>query len=63
MSSAPAEEPTKGATRQVDLGGEVALELVFIPPGEFMMDRYRTTYGEESSQFPTASPMRIRHQQ
>ena len=34
---ARADEPEKGATKQADLGGGVALELVYIPPGEFMM--------------------------
>jgi len=34
---ARADEPAKGATKQAELGGEVALELVYIPPGEFMM--------------------------
>ncbi len=29
-------EPAKGTTKQVDLGG-VTLEVVYIPPGEFMM--------------------------
>ena len=32
-----ADEPTKGSTKQVDLGGDVAIELVYIPPGQFMM--------------------------
>ena len=31
------QQPTKGATKQVDLGRDVTLELVYIPPGEFMM--------------------------
>lgn len=31
------QEPTKGATKQVDLGRDVTLELVYIPPGQFMM--------------------------
>jgi len=30
-------EPAKGATKQVDLGGGVTLEVVYIPPGEFMI--------------------------
>jgi len=34
---ARADEPEKGATKQAELGGDVALELVYIPPGEFMM--------------------------
>lgn len=34
---ARADGPTKGATKQVDLGGDVTLEVVYIPPGEFMM--------------------------
>ena len=32
-----ASEPAKGTTKQVDLGGGVTLEVVYIPPGEFMM--------------------------
>ncbi len=32
-----ADEPVQGAARLVDLGDEVSLELVYIPPGEFMM--------------------------
>jgi hypothetical protein len=31
------DEPAKGASKLVDLGSDVAIELVFIPPGEFMM--------------------------
>jgi len=37
VAVARADEPTKGATKQVDLGGDVTLEVVYIPPGEFMM--------------------------
>ncbi len=35
----PAEgaEPAKGDAMQVDLGGDVTLELVYLPPGEFTM--------------------------
>ena len=32
-----ASEPVKGASKQIDLGQDVALEIVFIPPGEFQM--------------------------
>jgi formylglycine-generating enzyme required for sulfatase activity len=32
-----AAEPKQGATKQVDLGGSAALELVYLPAGEFMM--------------------------
>lgn len=32
-----AEKPAKGATKNLDLGGEVSLELVYIPSGKFMM--------------------------
>lgn len=32
-----AEDPVKEATKLVHLGDEVSLEVVFIPPGEFMM--------------------------
>lgn len=31
------EQPAKGAAKVLDLGGDVALEVVYIPPGEFMM--------------------------
>ena len=34
---ARSDEPAKGATKQVDLGGDGILELVYIPPGEFTM--------------------------
>src|SRR5215510_13133507 len=34
---ARADQPKQGATRQADLSGGVSLELVYIPPGEFMM--------------------------
>jgi len=34
---AQADEPAKGATKLAELGGEVALELVYISPGKFMM--------------------------
>lgn len=32
-----ADQPKQGATRQADLSGGASLELVYIPPGEFMM--------------------------
>ncbi|MFV1969163.1 MAG: hypothetical protein ACC628_27395, partial [Pirellulaceae bacterium] len=31
------EESVKGAAQQIDLDGDVNLEIVFIPPGEFKM--------------------------
>ena len=31
------DEPAQGDAKRLDLGGGVALEVVFIPPGEFMM--------------------------
>ncbi len=34
---AAADEPVQGATKQVDLGNQVTLELLYIPPGEFRM--------------------------
>jgi len=39
MFTAPvfAEGPKQGDTKQLDLGKSVALELVYIPPGKFMM--------------------------
>ncbi|MFV1968609.1 MAG: formylglycine-generating enzyme family protein, partial [Pirellulaceae bacterium] len=36
-NAAPAGEPAKGAAKQVDLGRDVTLELVYIPSGEFKM--------------------------
>ena len=36
-NAAPAAEPAKGAAKQVDLGRDGTLELVYIPPGEFKM--------------------------
>ena len=32
-----AEKPARGASKHVDLGGGVSLEVVYIPPGEFKM--------------------------
>ncbi len=32
-----AEEPAQGTAQKIDLGGDVKLEIVFIPPGEFKM--------------------------
>ena len=32
-----AAEPEQGAAQQIDLGSDVALEIVYIPPGEFLM--------------------------
>ncbi len=39
VSSAPirCEEPKQGAVNRAILGGDVVLETIFIPPGEFMM--------------------------
>ncbi len=34
---ARSDEPAKGASKQIDLGSNVTLELVYIPPGEFTM--------------------------
>jgi len=34
---AHAEEPAKGTAKQVDLGRDVTLEIVYVPPGEFKM--------------------------
>jgi len=36
-SAGRADEPKKGDAKQIDLGGGVKLEVVYIPPGEFMM--------------------------
>ena len=36
-STADAAEPVQGETRQVELGGDVRLEMVYIPAGEFKM--------------------------
>lgn len=32
-----AADPTQGEAKKVDLGGEVSLEVIYIPPGEFLM--------------------------
>ena len=32
-----AEKPTIGTTKQVDLGADVTVKLVFVPAGEFKM--------------------------
>jgi formylglycine-generating enzyme required for sulfatase activity len=37
VDSARVDEPAQGTTKKVDLGGGVILEVVYIPPGEFMM--------------------------
>lgn len=34
---AGAQEPTKGAVKRVELGGDAALEVIYIPPGKFIM--------------------------
>jgi len=36
-TSFSAEEPVKGTAKQISLSSEVDLEIVYIPPGEFMM--------------------------
>ena len=37
IGAAQADEPAQGTAKQVDLGDGVTLEVVYIPPGEFMM--------------------------
>ena len=37
INVARADEPAKGTAKPVDLGGGVTLEVVYVPPGEFMM--------------------------
>ena len=32
-----AAEPAKGATKQIDLGGGTTLEVIYLPPGDFLM--------------------------
>jgi len=53
---ARADERAKGATKLSELGGEVALELVYIPPGKFMMGstpaEKRWATGEEGGALP-----------
>ena len=41
INATHAGEPAKGATKQLNLGNGVTLEVVFIPPGEFMMGSTR----------------------
>ena len=36
-NAAPTGKPVKGESKRLDLGGEVSLEVVYIPPGEFEM--------------------------
>lgn len=35
--AARGDQPTKGAVKRIDLGNDVVLEVVYIPPGEFLM--------------------------
>jgi len=37
LASLHAAEPKTGESKRVDLGGGVTLEVVYLPPGEFMM--------------------------
>lgn len=37
MATVRADEPKQGSVRRVELGGDISLEVVFIPPGKFMM--------------------------
>lgn len=36
-NAAPTGKPVKGESKRLDLGGDVSLEVVYIPPGEFEM--------------------------
>jgi formylglycine-generating enzyme required for sulfatase activity len=37
ITSLPGAEPVQGTTKRIDLGSDVTLETVYIPPGEFKM--------------------------
>jgi hypothetical protein len=35
--SSAADPPAQGTSKQIDLGADVSLEVLYIPPGKFMM--------------------------
>jgi formylglycine-generating enzyme required for sulfatase activity len=69
------DEPAKGAVKWVDLGGDVTLEVVYVPPGEFLMgstpEEKRWATGieggaqagteRESYEGEQPRPMRVKH--
>lgn len=74
ISAAQAGEPARGTAKQVDLGGGVSLEVVYIPPGEFLMgstpEERAWATGIEGGATPGTSrekpegdprPMRVKH--